>query len=315
MGLEHRLHAWAHRQGLQSSPLVNAVFTPLATARYRRLWDKPTDFRGARFVIGKDISLFPSVHNGVFEAEELDAFLPRISRGDTVWDVGGNVGIYAVLLARAAPDGHVVSFEPVGSSRARLAANLALNAVSNVTVEPIALSDHAGTATMHVHPSAPGCDKVVTSSSASAQPGSPTGPAHEVVDVDITTGDDYVATSPHGDPSHIKVDIEGHEPEFVEGCSALLARRRPTLMLEVTPGAWSDARRATWGEMFEHLFALYGDALWLELDGPRLLRSLDLSALEGGHARTIIFPGTPGATAVHDLVEQPHQHSRDEVPR
>lgn len=287
MGFESSLRSWAHRHGLQSWRPVVAAYRTVSTVRYRTAWERPVDFRGARFVIGKDLSLFPAVHNGGFEQEELDALLPLVHPGDTVWDVGGNVGIYAVLLARTQPGVQVVSFEPVPTTRARLEANLALNATDNVTIESHALSSSAGSARMVVHPDAPGCDQVTTEDA-------PVEGDASIIAVSTITGDVYAAGSPAGDPQLIKVDIEGHEPEFVDGARGLIERARPTLMLEVNPSAWGSGRTVVWTRTLDWLFDVYGHALWFEPSGSRTISSLDVTSL-GEHAYTVIFTGARAA--------------------
>lgn len=282
MGLESSLRAWALRSGLQRSPAVVGAYRLVSRIRFSRSWDKPVTFRGASFRIGKDLSLYPAVRNGGFEAYELDAFLSRVRPGDVVWDVGGNIGIYSVLLGRAAHDGHVVAFEPVPSSRERLAGNLALNDVANVTVEPLALSDVAGEASMAIYPDAPGCDHIVAGSAPSDAP--------ESLRVTTTTGAQYAATSPHGQPDVVKVDIEGHEPEFFRGTWDIISSRRPTLLMEVNPHAWSGPERADeWQQLIDDLFAVYGEGLQFDAAGGRRTTTLDVTAIGPG-AVNLMFP-------------------------
>src|SRR3954467_11468833 len=160
MGLESWLRAQTHRVGLQKSPLVVSAYRQFSTWRYRGHWEDEVEFKGAKFTIGRDLSLYPAVRNGGFEEHEIDTFLGTVRPDDTVWDVGANIGIYAVLLSRAAHRGHVVSFEPVTETRERLMGNIARNGLTNVTVEPVALSDREGRAHMAVHANAHGCDYI-----------------------------------------------------------------------------------------------------------------------------------------------------------
>lgn len=284
MGLESTLRSWALRSGLQRSRLVVAVYRWICRVRFRRRWDQPVAFRGGLFSIGRDLSLYPAVRNGGFESEELEALLARVSPGDTVWDVGGNIGIYSVLLGRAAPEGHVVAFEPVPQSRERLVGNLERNGVTNVTVEPLALSDQDGEALMAIFPDAPGCDRIVIESS--------NGEAPESMRVATVTGSGYCDTSPFGEPDVIKVDIEGHEPEFLRGAWDIIDNRKPTLMMEVNPGTWTgEGRFETWERLLADLFALYGAGDWFNLAGAVRVTSLDVRELGPG-PYTLILPAS-----------------------
>lgn len=280
MGVESRLRAWARRSGLQRSRLVVGAYRGLSRMRYAGRWERPVTFRGASFSIGPDLSLYPAVRNGGFESHELDALLSRVRATDTVWDVGGNIGIYAVLLAQAAPAGHVVSFEPVPRTRQRLVENLRRNRVGNVTVESVALSDRAGEAIIRLFDDAPGCDRIVeaepTDGSASIR-------------VETTTGAAYAARSPFGVPDVIKVDIEGHEPAFLRGMWDVVAARRPTILMEVNPDAWNgDAAARVWQELLDDLFALYGAGLWFDVGDGERVEAVDVAAVSGGPFNLIL---------------------------
>jgi FkbM family methyltransferase len=197
-----------------------------------------------------------------------------------VWDVGANVGIYAVLLGRAATAGHVVSFEPVPSTRERLVGNLERNGMTNVTVEPWALSDTEGTVTMAIFPNAPGCDAIIATGV--------TDDPHEELVVDTTTGEAYLEDSPYGSPDVIKVDIEGHEPEFLRGAWSILERHRPTLMIEYVPERTEGDRAPIWNRILADLFAVYGEADLFGASGERRVTSMDGQSLPPG-LYTLIF--------------------------
>ena len=111
-----------------------------------------------------------------------------------------------------------------------------------------------------------------------------------VIEVGTTTGDLYAEG--WGDPDVIKVDIEGHEPQFLEGAWGVVTRRRPLLMLEVNPAAWhgpDDVRR--WQETVDRLFSVYGSGDWFEADSRRRVEHVDVAAL-GPHAYTVILGGS-----------------------
>jgi FkbM family methyltransferase len=286
MGIESTARAWAHRHGLQKSRAVVSASRAVSKVRYSRAWDSDVSFRGHVFQIGQDLSLYPAVRNGGFEKLELDALLPRVPSDALVWDVGANVGIYAVLLASAARDGHVVAFEPVPASHERLTTNLAKNSVDNVTVNRLALSSSAGTATMAVHADAHGCDHIGAEDPDEAA---------ELIEVETTTGDSYVEAAGLGDPDVVKVDIEGHEPDFLEGAWGMFTRRRPVLMMEVNPTAWNGAGDfQRWQQTLDRLFELYGAGDWFDSDRRTLVTEVDVATL-GPHAFTLIFPGSDAA--------------------
>ena len=247
----------------------------------RGSWDDDVEFRGHRFSIGRDLSLYPAVHNGGFEAEELDALLPRVPRDAVVWDVGANIGIYSVLLAAAAPDGRVEAFEPVPTTHQRLLRNLATNGVANVTPHFVALSDSNGTAQMAIHADAHGCDQI----------GEVEVDA-EAIEVPTLTGDRFLLDGDGRDPDVVKVDIEGHEPQFLAGAWDMFARRRPLLMMEVNPSAWTRPEQSrTWQETLDRLFSLYGEGTWFDAGQPSSVAHIDTTALDRTRAYSLLFAG------------------------
>jgi FkbM family methyltransferase len=76
-----------------------------------------------------------------------------LNPGDTVVDIGANIGSFTVLAAKVVgPGGRVISFEPVSATFARLEENVALNGYSNVECRQAAVDGREGTLPIHVDP-------------------------------------------------------------------------------------------------------------------------------------------------------------------
>jgi FkbM family methyltransferase len=89
---------------------------------------------------------------GVWEPV-ITAYIRSVLRpGDTVIDIGANVGAHTLLAAHlVGPTGQVHAIEASPSIFRRLQANLAANGVHNVTAYNFAASDHDGTVTVFLH--------------------------------------------------------------------------------------------------------------------------------------------------------------------
>ncbi len=72
----------------------------------------------------------------------------NIERADTVIDIGGNIGCFAVLAAKRASAGRVLVFEPDGENYRLLCRNIKANDLSNVVAERVAVAGKAGTLTL-----------------------------------------------------------------------------------------------------------------------------------------------------------------------
>jgi FkbM family methyltransferase len=265
VGIERTLRNLVVRTPLAESKIVGGLYARLNAVRFSRSWDEPVAFRGARFLIGRDLGLYPFVRAGGFEERELDWLLPRLRKDDVVWDVGANVGIYSVLMARRVA--RVVAFEPVAATLEKLRRNLELNESSNVTVVSAALSDVSGEATMTTMVGGAGGNHLLR------------GGERGDVSVRVTTGDDYVAD--HGVPDVIKVDIEGFEPHFVRGAIGVIRDHTPLLTLEVNSTTMLvESDRVEWRKMIDSLFEIYGTALWFGGTGqPVRVTTLSLEGL------------------------------------
>ena len=150
-------------------------------------------------------------------------FIERFVRpGDTVVDVGANVGVYSLFLAKAVgPDGVVVASEPDPENAAALQENLSRNRLHHVRILQTALGDHDGVA-----PFKAGLRTV----SRFANPGD-----GDTVMVRMTTLDSVLGTA---EPVFVKIDVEGFEDAVIRGSRALMQRGFPKVwQLEV------DARR------------------------------------------------------------------------
>jgi len=79
------------RLSLYNYPFLIALYEKYAVVRYRKKFNQVIVFRGASFIIGKDVTLFPSVFLGSYESCELDILLNHDFPEDLVfWDIGAN---------------------------------------------------------------------------------------------------------------------------------------------------------------------------------------------------------------------------------
>jgi len=70
--------------------------------------------------------------------------------GDTVVDVGANIGCFTIMASRrVGPGGMVIAVEPEASAYAQLSRNLALNRISNVRTFNVALGGTTGVVELH----------------------------------------------------------------------------------------------------------------------------------------------------------------------
>ncbi|MCL9998558.1 MAG: FkbM family methyltransferase [Erythrobacter sp.] len=118
-------------------------------------------------------------------------------------DIGANQGLYSLIAAQNPRCRQVIAFEPVPTTHARLAANVALNGGATRTVlHLLAIADSAGEVTINVAP-----DHTGTATLAGRESGSGVGGV-TIETIDAPLLDPLLA----GDlPMFVKIDVEGLE--------------------------------------------------------------------------------------------------------
>ena len=175
-------------------------------------------FRNSYFVIGRDVTLFSSDFLGIYEEKELDILLELEFPDDLIfWDVGANVGIYSVLFGKEFPAGKVISFEPNSSLHASLTENLSLNGVRNARIENFGLSNIKSFGQIETSRFRAGAGKICLGKNDNVDSKS----------IPVNTRGMYAREFPDTIPNFIKIDVEGHEPEVIEGLFTILLQFKP----------------------------------------------------------------------------------------
>jgi len=203
---------------------------------------------GAMLVNSNDIYMGQSfLKYGECSEHEIELLLNYIERPGEVIEVGANMGVHTVPLAKqlARRGRSMMVFEPQRVVFQQLCANLALNGLMNVRAFHAACGKERG----EVSFSAPdycrqGNFGRVVMSAQQEQSG-------ETVAVPCHALDDLV---PEAQVALIKIDVEGFELRVLEGARGILARSHPVLYVE-------NDRVAQSRELVEWLFA-QGYRLW-----------------------------------------------------
>jgi FkbM family methyltransferase len=155
----------------------------------------------------------------LFEPFETEWIQNLVRPGDTALDIGAHIGFYTLLLARlVGPTGRVLSFEPDPVNFALLQQNVVLNGYTNVGLYNVALSNRAGTATLHLCGDNAGDHRIWQAPE--------TRPSVQVSTVVL----DQFLEAAQPRIHFIKMDIQGAEAAALDGMKAML-RRQPQVNL------------------------------------------------------------------------------------
>lgn len=139
--------------------------------------------------------------------------------GDTVLDIGANVGVFSLLASRLVGDqGRVFAVEPVPQNVECLKLMCQLNGLSNVQILPVAVGDQAGSLSLTLAADMMG-------HSAKRQK------TAESLEVPLRTIDGLVESLGVERVDLIKLDIEGMEAEALAGAASTIVAHRPRLTM------------------------------------------------------------------------------------
>jgi FkbM family methyltransferase len=164
------------------------------------------------------------------EYKELLNFAARyVDSGDTVWDIGSNVGVFTfAAAAQTGAKGTVLSVEPdIELVRLlRRSAKRRKNVDLSVEVLPAAVADKCGVSAFHIAERGRTANALETEQRADQNQS-----VRERQIVPTVTLDQLLKVSPP--PDVLKVDVEGAEDLVLEGGERVLNEVRPILYCEV----------------------------------------------------------------------------------
>jgi FkbM family methyltransferase len=145
--------------------------------------------------------------NNHYEEQFNNALKKAVNSGDTIWDIGANVGFYTKkFLAWSGKDGKVVAFEPLPKAFKELHDEIRSNNYSHqVVLRNIALSNEAGEAFFA------GEEDNITTGHLSDN-----GDIQNGLRVQVSTVDSVIQEGEFH-PNVVKIDVEGYEEEVLRG--------------------------------------------------------------------------------------------------
>jgi len=172
---------------------------------------------GLVFRLRGDPMEWPLYTTGLYEAALTRIYRRLIRPGDTVLDVGANIGWYAVHFAAwTGETGHVHAFEPLPETCERAEDTVRLNGMESIiSLNNVGLGCESGSFTLYLFPGR--SDGHATATSLQRSDAVP----HTCR---IITLDEYIAKNGLTKVDFMKCDVEGHERDVFLGGSDLLSR-------------------------------------------------------------------------------------------
>ncbi len=245
--------------------------SPIAEAAHCLIELHPPCPPGLRIEVhpSSDRYISPSIlSSGVWEPYETELLLSHIRTGDTVLDIGANIGYYTLAAAaRTGPSGRVWAFEPEPVNFAILRRNIRRNRLAHVTAYPWAVAARTGALPLYLSPDNFGDHRVFHPA--------PGEDPRARIDSRPSVSLDTFALFHNLKPALVKIDAQGAEGSILEGAALMIARHRPIFFVEF----WPFGLQAAGSEPEQMLFPLRRYRLFRIAEEARLLRPVTTSEL------------------------------------
>lgn len=163
---------------------------------------------------------------GGWEKVSIGLWIELCRKSNCIIDAGANTGIYSLIAKTLNPQARVYAFEPVKRVFEKLELNCRLNKY-DISSEEVALSNYDGYATIYDQPTEHIYSVTVNKNL-----------SHEDVAV-IPTQVRTIKLSSYIEENNVskidlvKIDVETHEAEVLQGFEPYLTRMRPALLIEI----------------------------------------------------------------------------------
>lgn len=211
---------------LRVFPIPEKTYRHLYFTGVIKLKIEKQSFKMKHYGFQLENELFWAGLNGGWEKESIQIWTTLCKQAKVILDVGANTGVFALIAETINPEAEVIAFEPVNRVFDKLQKNVALNQM-NVHCRETALSNYDGEATIYDLPG----EHIYS----------------------VTVNQDYNDPSQNSFPVQIKterldtiiddiqlpridlmkIDVETHEAEVLEGMGKYLEIYQPTLLIEL----------------------------------------------------------------------------------
>lgn len=166
------------------------------------------------------------IENG-FEKTSLKLWRKLCVEAETVFDIGANTGLYSLITKSLNSKAKVYAFEPVPKVLDYLNYNVKLNHY-DIKVVSKATSNYNGQATVFLRKGEGFTTSVTVNKSLLAE----TTPKDELI-IETIRLDEFIKNNKITKIDLMKIDVETHEPEVLEGMGEYLDEFKPDFLIEI----------------------------------------------------------------------------------
>ena len=188
--------------------------------------DDSHSFRLKSYGSSIENSIFWAGITGEWEAASMKLWIELAKDAEIIFDIGANTGIYSIVAKTIKPSARIYAFEPVERIFKKLEHNNQINNYDIVCLNSAASNADGTTIIYDVADENPYSVTINRDFLPSDTEVIPT-------EIKILRLDSFIEQSKINKLDLIKLDVETHEAEVLEGLGAYLDKFRPTMLIEI----------------------------------------------------------------------------------
>jgi len=190
---------------------------------------RATDYHsgGCKFyvdVVDKRVTPIDTFNFDMYEKDDSEMLFKLINDGDTIFDIGANIGWYSNHLAKKFPNSTIYSFEPIPETFNQISANTELNGATNIRLNNLALSSKKEKLTFYYSPTVTG---------ASSSQNITENQSMTKLELEAETIDNFISTNSIDKLDFVKCDVEGAEYFVYQGGFETFKNHKPIVFTEM----------------------------------------------------------------------------------
>ena len=175
-------------------------------------------------VIDKRVTPVDTFNFDKYEKDDSEILFKLINDGDTIFDIGANIGWYSNHLAKKFPNSIIYSFEPIPETFNQLSANTELNGALNIRLNNLALSSKKEKLTFFYSPTVTGASssKNITEKNNMTK-----------LELVADSIDNFMIINSIDKLDFVKCDVEGAEYFVYQGGLETFKHKKPIIFTEM----------------------------------------------------------------------------------
>lgn len=175
-------------------------------------------------IFDKRVTPIDTFNFDLYEKGDSEMFYSIINDGDTIFDIGANIGWYSCHFANMFPSSDIYSFEPIPDTFFKLKMNVNLNRFSNISLHNLALYSQKQIIDFYYSPYVTGASAAINITENENM---------HTVTCETDTIDNFVIQNNVNRLDIIKCDVEGAEFHVFQGGLNALKKYKPIVFTEI----------------------------------------------------------------------------------